>query len=223
MKNWTALETLFTSVSSFGLPKTKDITMSLGLINIPKCVNSHVSQLGQQQIEHMAQILEQSDFVRANKIQLVAHSPLIRARETCRGLLQCMAPDLKPDHVERVLELDLLLEKTPAEWIPGNLGSLIKRLRAFEEWVAEQPETVIALVGHSQFFKALFELDYKFGNCDVMAVEFNANGGSSPGDRKWSDLKEFHLCGIITPCKWRQKQTMILHVAQGCCTASEKR
>ena len=174
------------------LPQKKDFTGSLGLVNIPKMFDSQLSDVGRDQIAHMARVLERSDFVRRQQIQLVVHSPLIRARETCQGMLQCLAPNLKPDTVQRVLELDLLMEKTPLEWIPGNHGSLIRRLRELEDWVAAQPETIVALVGHSQFFKALLELDYKFGNCDVMEIQFN---GDSP-DQKWTNLKEFHLCRL---------------------------
>ena len=176
----------------FQLPQKKDFTYSLGLVNIPKMFDSHLSEFGRQQITHMAEVLTKSDFVRQRQIQLVAHSPLIRARETCRGMLQCEAPDVKVDTVQRVLELDLLLEKTPVEWIPGNYGSLVRRLRELEDWVAAQPETVMALVGHSQFFKALLGLDYKFGNCDVMQVQFYGDSQ----DKKWTNLKEVHLCRL---------------------------
>ena len=176
----------------FQMPQKKDFVYSLGLINIPKMVDSHLSEFGRQQITHMAEVLQRSDFVRQRQIQLVAHSPLVRARETCRGMLQCEAPDVKVDTVQRVLELDLLLEKTPIEWIPGNYGSLVRRLREFEDWLVAQPETVMAFVGHSQFFKALLGLDYKFGNCDVMEVQFF---GESE-DKKWTNLKEVHLCRL---------------------------
>ena len=197
-----SFKTAVRTLSRFGVPNRKDVTAACGLFNVSENVDSHLSDFGRRQIEHMATVLKQSDFVRRSQIQLVAHSPLIRARETCRGMLGCLAPDLKSAPcVEKVLELDLLIEKTPAEWIPGNYGSLEKRLRALEDWVAAQTHTVICFVGHSQFFKALLELDYKFGNCDVMEVQFNA--GSSTNDApdeskrpKWTNLKVVHPCRL---------------------------
>lgn len=210
-----SFKTTMKTLARFRLPNTKDVTAGFGLLNVYENVDSHVSEFGQRQIEHMAAVLEQSDFVRRSKIQLVAHSPLIRARETCQGMLgvaSCQAggPDADNDEdddgrpkaalgeVAEVLELDLLIEKTPAEWLPGNSGSLEKRLRALEDWVAAQSHTVIALVGHSQFFKALLELDYKFGNCDVMEVQFNAppQEESNTPTKKWTNLKEVHLCRL---------------------------
>jgi len=182
------------SLTRFCLPSSKDVSHAFPLWNMPAHVDSHVSDFGRQQIEHMAAVLEQSDFVRHHKIQLVAHSPLLRARDTCEGMLKCLAPDMKTDLVEHVVELDLLKERTPLEWMPGNYGSLVKRLRALEDWIVAQPQTIIALVGHSQFFKALLELDYKFGNCDVMEVQFD--GAAESQKKKWTDLKEIHLCRL---------------------------
>jgi len=209
-----SFKTTMKTLARFRLPNAKDVTAGFGLLNVYENVDSHVSEFGQRQIEHMAAVLEQSDFVRRSKIQLVAHSPLIRARETCRGMLgvaSCQAggsdadndggrPKVALGEVAEVLELDLLIEKTPAEWLPGNSGSLEKRLRALEDWVAAQSHSVIALVGHSQFFKALLELDYKFGNCDVMEVQFNAPSSeeSNRPTKKWTNLKEVHLCRLPT-------------------------
>lgn len=78
-------------------------------------------------------------------------------------------PILSPP-VKRVEELTCLEEKHPSEWIPGNFGGFAKRMVEFEHWVCDLPEEVIAVVGHSQFFKAMLELDYKFDNCDVWEV-----------------------------------------------------
>ena len=103
----------------------------------------------------------------------------------------------------RVVSLDLLREKTPAEWLPGNSASLRRRMNALEEWLTQQPESVIALVGHSQYFKALLNLSYKFRNCDVYKLQFDSSAklgeaampkespklifpwGEITGDRRW--------------------------------------
>jgi len=44
-----------------------------------------------------------------------------------------------------------------------------------------QPEDVIAVVGHSQYFKSMLSLDYKFGNCDVWELQFEYSA-STPDD-----------------------------------------
>jgi phosphohistidine phosphatase SixA len=144
----------------------------------------------------MARILEETNFLVNSQIELVAHSPLLRAKQTAKGMLGCMAPDIRTHPVVRVEEIDLLTEKTPAEWIPGNYGSFAKRMADLEEWLEKQPEKTVALVGHSQFFKAMLQLDYKFGNCDVMHVQFDARNGNGAPASKWSDLKKIHACKV---------------------------
>jgi phosphohistidine phosphatase SixA len=67
--------------------------------------------MGTRQITSMAAALQASNFVTEQSIELVAHSPLERARQTSQGLLKCMAPDLKAPSVQRVTELDILKEK----------------------------------------------------------------------------------------------------------------
>jgi hypothetical protein len=110
---------------------------------------------------------------------MVAHSPLLRARETSEGMLGCVAPDKTADSVDRVIEVDILAEKTPQEWTPMYYSAFKTRIANFEEWLAEQPEEHVAIVGHSQYFKAMFGLDFKFGNCDVWQATFDPSKLSS--------------------------------------------
>ena len=53
----------------------------------------------------------------------------------------------------------------------------------FKGWVCDQPENSIAVVGHSQFFKAMLELDYKFANCDVWEVTLDCAVVSGRNER----------------------------------------
>jgi len=121
-------------------------------------------------------------------IQLVAHSPLKRARQTSEGMLRCVTsrPDAttdddstaagaKTNSVSRVVELEILKERTPIEWLPTNYDAFTKRIASFEQWLGEQPEDVIAIVGHSQYFKSMLGLDFKFGNCDVWQLQFHCS------------------------------------------------
>jgi hypothetical protein len=77
------------------------------------------------------------------------------------------------DTKHRVVMTELLLEKTPAEWTPVYFQAFKDRIHRLECWIAEQPERNIVLVGHSQFFKAMLGLNFKFGNCEVWKVDFD--------------------------------------------------
>ena len=240
----------FGDLGRFSLPKKEDVGASFGLLNIHANADAPVSPLGLQQCEVMKDKLAQADFLRTERIQLVAHSPLERARQTCQELFGCSkasdsvanavnaantanstpapkkeehdddeiatetitftsdkedekadadtkadaavpveAADIKsdtlntppssapkplPEPVERVVNLDLLSEKTHKEWLPGQKGSFEKRVADFQMWLAEQPESIVCVVGHSQFFKQLLGLPFKFDNVDVYQVTFDA-------------------------------------------------
>jgi broad specificity phosphatase PhoE len=185
-----SIKTALRDVSQFSLPKAADVTYGLGWLNFPAQIDSEVSPYGEKQIADMAETLKKANFLQG--IELVVHSPLKRARDTCKGLLGCIAPDIVVDPVQRVVSLDLLQEKTPAEWI--NYSSLEKRTKEFENWLGEQPEESICLVGHSQHFKALLNLDFKFGNCDVWKGNFDSQRTSKDSEDKWSNLKQLHAC-----------------------------
>jgi len=166
-----SLKESFKAVARFSLPKSDDVSTSLKLLNIPAQIDSDVSDLGNSQIKQLAETLRQADFLTSHGIQLVAHSPLKRACQTSEGMLGCESSlNTKPDQVRRVVELDLLTEKSPYEWIPGNGEALRQRIKDLEIWLMEQPEETICLVGHSQFFKNMLQLNFLFGNCDVWRV-----------------------------------------------------
>lgn len=261
-----SLSTVARSLMRFTWPAASDVTASMEFIqDLPNQIDSDVSEFGRQQIAHMASVLldqsssEQPDqtqqqqqspfsFLATRNIQLVAHSPLIRARETCFGMLGLSDPTKKNDnddattadatsnkndnnngdHPVPVVELDLLREKTPAEWIPGNAGGLAQRIADLETWVSQRPESVLVLVGHSQFFKSMLQLNYKFGNCDVMRVQFQTTTAAAAtsatseqasaesadlgmesttapttkppsSTSPWSDVIPVHLCRLPRP------------------------
>jgi phosphohistidine phosphatase SixA len=192
-----SLKAAFKALTRFSLPKSKDIVAACELIRVDQQIDSNVSEFGQKQIQYMANVIQEANFMKKHQIQLVAHSPLVRARETCRGMFGVAASD--PSPATTVCELAELTEMTPAEWIPGNSGSLYQRFRALEEWITRRPEDSMVLVGHSQFFKALLQLDYKFGNCDVIQVQFHAPKEQQPKTAatvQWKNVTPLHLCRI---------------------------
>ena len=213
-----SLKTVFKDLTRFALPKSKDIMASCELIRIDLQVNSNVSEFGKQQIASMAQLLNETNFVTKQNVQLLVHSPLLRAKETCRDMFGCVlsntadesSPLLPPPsplashNISEVIELDLLAEMTPMEWIPGNTGSFQSRMRALETWISQRPESTIVCVGHSQYFKALLKLPYKFQNCDVIRVQFDPSDSSSndqtnTSGTRWSNIQDEHLCRIAKP------------------------
>ena len=72
------------------LPKKDDVIASMELINIPAQIDSDVSPKGKQQIDALGRQIANDDFVRKMGIELVAHSPLKRARQTSEGMLGCV-------------------------------------------------------------------------------------------------------------------------------------
>jgi len=225
----------FGDLKRFSMPKKSEVGECFELLNISANADAPISPLGWQQCEAMKAILYDKDFLKAQNIELVAHSPLFRAKETCQTLLGCSSghvirgnddngttsppsktkspsADVKqpttleeknpspegaasaeapkaeeeeeemeeiverefPDPVQRVVNLELLSEKTHMEWIPGNTGSFEQRVANFQNWLSHQPETVVCVVGHSQFFKTLLGLPFKVANCDVYQAEFDA-------------------------------------------------
>ena len=195
-----SLKAAFKSLIRLSLPKSEDVKAACELIRVDQQIDSNVSEFGQQQIKYMANVIEESNFIQKHQIQLVAHSPLIRARDTCRGLFGGTAADPTPT-IPTLCELEELKEMTPTEWIPGNAGSLHQRFRALESWISQRPEKTMVLVGHSQFFKALLHLDYKFGNCDVIQVQFHAPKEQqqtpiAAAARQWTNVTPLHLCRI---------------------------
>jgi len=175
-----ALSRSWQKLKGFSLPKASDLSTSTELLNVSAQVDSNVSDIGARQIAHMGEKLRKDNFVESTGIELVIHSPLLRARQTSEGMLGCMTESgdgiegKRVSSVSRVLETDLLLEKKPAEWTPLYHNQFLQRISDFETWLGKQPEQIIAIVGHSQYFKAMLGLDEKFGNCEVWKINFGA-------------------------------------------------
>ena len=138
------------------------------------------------------------------KIELVAHSPLKRARQTSQGLLGCVTryPELKgldsswegqkAPTVSRIVQLPFLMERTIFEWIPVKHDAFMERIKEFESWLDLQPEENIAIVGHSQYFKSMLQLSYKFDNCDVIQINYTPRLSSNDSSRGWSNLRKLY-------------------------------
>lgn len=242
-------------LKKLAIPEKEDIVASVELLDVTAQLDSDVSDVGKRQIAQLAIKLQRDNFMERNKIQLVAHSPLRRARQTSEGMLGCVSPRLIPEvqhhhhhhqhhqqpanndddgssfatttkasydadgstagnsgstrpvmvgppcvpitlrrsntghgphgtlppeeynspgknipSVSKIVELPCLMERTPMEWL--NPAALDIRIEEFEEWLDSIPEERIAVVGHSQYFKTMLGLNYKFKNCDVWQLTY---------------------------------------------------
>lgn len=181
-----------------------------------------LSEFGKRQAGEMGRVLAESGFLERHGIRMVAHSPLQRARETCRSMLGCAAaaavdtsasccavgedtdaahpgvaqsePMPAVHHVAEVLELECLRESTPYEQVLKLNWKVRGRIREFQRWISSRKEDKIAVVGHSQFFMAMLNLP-KFRNCDVWRFDFSSatqSEGEEGGDQRWSGATLLH-------------------------------
>ena len=116
-----------------------------------------------------------------DSIQLVVHSPLTRARETCRGLF---TPHSNNDEkATSIIEYPGLYERSVKEHIRPSVIKM--RIERFVEWLLDREEVTIAVVGHSSFFRAMSGIEAD--NCSVSKLTLNEEG-------KWSNAL------LLLPC-----------------------
>ena len=151
----------------------------------------------------MGELLRNDRFLETKNVKLIVHSPLRRARKTCHGVLGTVAVEVTADvgsvykceNEHRVVQLEDLKERTPQEWLPFSKESYYNRILSVVNWLAQQEEDVIVIVGHSQFFKTMLGLDYKFGNCDVWEVELAVKKDDGVGNQSthnWRNLRQLY-------------------------------
>ena len=130
----------------------------------------------------MRKILSEAGFT--EQLSLVAHSPLVRAKETCYGIL-----DLSSSVGPSVVELHCLCEVAPWEMLLPGRRPVRNRIKTLEEWIAIQSTDNIALIGHCEYFSVMLGLNEKFQNCDVWKASYQ-NGG-------WADLQLVYRLGSL--------------------------
>uniref|UniRef100_A0A7S3UWU4 Phosphoglycerate mutase n=1 Tax=Heterosigma akashiwo TaxID=2829 RepID=A0A7S3UWU4_HETAK len=189
-------------LKQFKLPKGRELLD--GCIFLLMCLqnktDARLSSHGREQICQMREILKENSFLETNKISVIVHSPLQRARETCKGLFGAAAdgsvgaeegdrdsslgehigkPDGSslPNHVRHVAELDCLREITAWENSIEGKSKFRQRVQALENWLSCCSENNIAVVGHSEYFMYMLGLpkSEKFKNCDVWKVEMSVD------------------------------------------------
>lgn len=181
------------SMRRISLPSRQHVSASMQLIAISRQVDTAVSVKGEAKIRRMAEKLTSEGL--ATTLELIVHSPLLRAKMTCmEGLGVSATNQHDMGSGQRVVSLDILQERLLSEWVgPKGKDKLGKRIALFETWLEEQPEETVAVVGHSQYFKEMLLLDFKFGNCDVWKLVFDPNSDSEASELSTVDGRSYRL------------------------------
>ena len=125
-----------------------------------------LSDTGRQQLETAATKLD--GFATQHGIEVVVHSPYIRAVETAKTIFAGFIG--KP-----FVELLPLHERTvPEYFFPSMLQARITQVR---EWLDSRPEGVVALVGHGQFFKHCINAPNVQPNVSIIRTTYSKTTG----------------------------------------------
>jgi len=133
-----ALKQFGNDLYEFKVPFWTDFSKGAGLLAVPDPIDTPLSDSGIAQVEQVADKLHQDSFFQTREIDLVVHSPLSRAKDTCLGLV-------REESIE-IQEWDCLREKFVSEWIPGNGVGLDIRIQEFENRLLQLPHKNIVSV-----------------------------------------------------------------------------
>mmetsp|Transcript_25751 Transcript_25751/g.47061 ORF Transcript_25751/g.47061 Transcript_25751/m.47061 type:complete len:207 (+) Transcript_25751:108-728(+) len=152
------------------LPSCAQLRHMLALLKVE--MNSSLSSYGQAQVARQHETLSSANFIGTSGVQLIVHSPLVRAKETCSRLF--------PEQTVPMMEHSELFEKDIGEHLGWR--RLSSRVRSFEEWLEARSESHIVIVGHSAFFRCMVP-GIKPKNVEVWKAEFDAGSGVAS---RWS-------------------------------------
>lgn len=122
-----------------------------------------LSDYGRQQLVDAPQKLAAANLP---QIDLVAHSPYMRARQTAEQLFR----EPPYDSIPR-LEVPWLHERTFPELF--NSKGFDLRVAQLPGWLRTRPEESIAMVGHGRFFQRLLGLETMQPNVGAVETTFN--------------------------------------------------
>ena len=138
---------------------------------------------GRVDIIDISRVLKEHDFWHKYQPELIVHSPLIRARETAKGIYQS-AP--APYNEISIIENEDLREATTYEQMVDSSG-MTKRIKSFKKWLFSLEEHVIIVVGHGNYFRRMLNYKNQIYNCDVLTAKFC---GSDKGSEKDSSKQK---------------------------------
>jgi broad specificity phosphatase PhoE len=150
-----------------GLPTLDEISTTVQLLKFD--MDSSLTQKGQLQIIHQRDLLIKQDFLQSHHIELILHSPLIRAKETCLGLFSLHHGNIP------IQECSLLYEKSIIEhFIPMNLDQRIEKIKHY--LMFDSKENNIVIVAHSGLFRAFLNHDkHHPDNCEIIQCQLSYN------------------------------------------------
>jgi phosphohistidine phosphatase SixA len=201
------LQEVGNSIYGCRVPSSKDLSSSLSFLGgvVKGDTDSDLSQNGKQQIDELFQIMnncrKNNDVANSviESVDIIGHSPLTRAKETCFGVfgLNNNDNDNNNENKKNVVELSCLEEVTPWETaVSGRRNTVHKRIGELKEWIESQKDSTssIALVGHSEYFMIMLGVSRseKFQNCDVWKVDYEYGG-------TWSNLEIKHRLDSSKP------------------------
>lgn len=185
------LQEVGTSIMQRRLPTSEDMGKGMSFIysGATGDTDSDLSPQGKEQIRELNRMMDvdsqKNMYSVINDVEMIGHSPLIRARETCYGAFGLDRNELP----ENVFELPCLEEVTPWETVvQGRKNTVQKRLEELHDWIDKQTDaSTIALVGHSEYFMIMLGISRaeKFWNCDVWKVQYQSGG-------RWKGLELKH-------------------------------
>jgi hypothetical protein len=191
--------------------QTDSVLSPLGIRQVRQ-LHSYLLDLQNQQQSHNKKDVDKKNGENnrnwVHQIDLIAHSPLQRAKETCWGIFglphdgRVHSPETDPKLIlspvrlpfPPVEQLDCLQEVTPWETFTGGRRPVQRRIKELEKWIDGQNDDIstIALVGHSEYFQLMLEksgMKKKPKNCDIWKATYHPGG-------KWSDLTLTHRLPI---------------------------
>jgi broad specificity phosphatase PhoE len=155
-------------------PSCADLLSVAGMLTCP--MNTPLSEEGRAQVSRQRQkVIECCGFDSSAHAQpqLLVHSPLMRARDTCEGLFGGRSADLNTvQHLE-------IYERDRCETC--SCKDIASRIAHFETWLLARTESRIVVVGHSRFFREMLGIDGGMANVSVWRTTLHAN-------RTWTDV-----------------------------------
>ena len=170
--NNVAKNTLSRTLKKFRPPhSTKEAVQLASLLMFP--MNSPLSHSGRHAVDERKSVCCQ--MASDERLEIVLHSPLTRAKDTASMFAGALPLE----------QLDHLYEKSLSEH--ASLRSLQQRVDSFTRELLQRPESRMAIVGHSGFFRcmvgeALSRRKHELGNLSVWRVVLGADG-------VWRDLE----------------------------------
>ena len=162
--------------STFGsgrLPTTRAEWVSVGQLPLVR-MDTPLSAHGRRQAEAQRAVLDAADFVARERPELVLHSPLVRARDTCLTLFGGGGGPA-------VEQFDELYERSISEHLWRSW--LQPRVARFTAHLLSRPERRIVAVGHSSFFEEM--CGAVMNNVSVWRATLSAAG-------EWRDVTLLH-------------------------------